>query len=308
MKLQQLEALVAVVDSGSIRAAARVLNLSQAAISKSMRLLEQEAAVPLLVRLSRGVELTPAGHRLLARARLVTRQLELARDDLRQSNDGDIGTLRVGVVPFIAMISLGQAYQWFRQRFRNVEVHFIEGLMARVLPRLRDGTLDLAIVATDVGELAGDEFSHQRLLLAPQCVLVRDGHPVLADPTARALTELEWVFTHPIAGGQQPRVEAMFALAGVAPPTRVVVTETQAGLALIRNADAAAVAPRMVLGVPETQGIVAVPDSPLRPGDLEVQLLSRPDVPMTPAAAYFAHCLSTVVNQLQTPPDRREPP
>ena len=125
---------------------------------------------------------------------------------------------------------------------------------------------------------------------------------------ARALTELEWVFTHPIAGGQQPRVEAMFALAGVAPPTRVVVTETQAGLALIRNADAAAVAPRMVLGVPETQGIVAVPDSPLRPGDLEVQLLSRPDVPMTPAAAYFAHCLSTVVNQLQTPPDRREPP
>ena len=277
MKLQQLEALVAVVDSGSIRAAARVLNLSQAAISKSMRLLEQEAAVPLLVRLSRGVELTPAGHRLLARARLVTRQLELARDDLRQSNDGDIGTLRVGVVPFIAMISLGQAYQWFRQRFRNVEVHFIEGLMARVLPRLRDGTLDLAIVATDVGELAGDEFSHQRLLLAPQCVLVRDGHPVLADPTARALTELEWVFTHPIAGGQQPRVEAMFALAGVAPPTRVVVTETQAGLALIRNADAAAVAPRMVLGVPETQGIVAVPDSPLRPGDLEVQLLSRPD-------------------------------
>ncbi|WP_158219868.1 LysR family transcriptional regulator [Ideonella sp. A 288] len=301
MKLQQLEALVAVVDSGSIRAAARMLNLSQAAISKSMRTLEQEAAVPLLVRLSRGVELTPAGHRLLARARLVTRQLELARDDLRQANDGDAGTLRIGIAPFITMISLGQAFRWFRQRYRNVEVHFIEGLMTRVLPRLRDGTLDMAAVAADVGELQGDEFVRQRLLLAPQCVLVREGHPVLAEPTARALADLEWVFTQPIAGGLQPRLDAMFALAGVAPPTRVVLTETLAGLAVLRGSDAAAVAPNLVLGLPETHGIVAVPNSPLRPGDLEVLLLTRPDVPMTPAAAYFAHCLATVVSQSKSP-------
>ena len=58
MKLQQLQVLVAVIDHGGIRAAARQLHLSQAAITKSMRSLEESAGTPLLVRKSRGVGLT----------------------------------------------------------------------------------------------------------------------------------------------------------------------------------------------------------------------------------------------------------
>ena len=52
MKLQQLEVFVTVVDQGGIRAAARHLQVSQAAVTKSMRLLEQEAGMPLLLRRS----------------------------------------------------------------------------------------------------------------------------------------------------------------------------------------------------------------------------------------------------------------
>ena len=77
MKLQQLQVLIAVVDTGGIRAAARLLNLSQAAVTKSMKSLEDAAATPLLHRKARGVTLTEAGAKLLARAQKVSQTLGL---------------------------------------------------------------------------------------------------------------------------------------------------------------------------------------------------------------------------------------
>lgn len=294
MKLQQLQTLVAVVDEGGIRAAARRLGVSQAAITKAMRLLEEEAGVPLLLRRSRGIDLTEAGQRLLVRARLIARQVDAARAELRQAADGDGGTVAVGVTPFVTLTALGEAFRWFRQRYAAAEVQLIEGLVSRVLPRLRDGTLDLAVVAADVGELPDPAFDRQVLLTTPQCVVVREGHPVLADPSAAALAALEWVFTAPADAAAQPGSAAMFRAAGVAPPQRVVRSEALAALALLRHADVASVVPLPLLGHPETRGIVPVPGGALRPSDIELLLLRRPDVPLTPAAAYFAHCLGQV--------------
>ena len=262
-----------------------------------MRLLEQEAGMPLLLRKARGVAVTEAGTRLLARARVISRQVSLASEELRQSVGEDFGTVRVGVTPFLTLTALGQAFSWFRQRYKNVEVQFIEGLMTRVLPRLRDGTLDIAAVAADVGEIEGGDFNCRRVLQAPQCIVVREGHPALADPNARALCALEWVLTQPIITGRQPRIDAMFALAGVSPPLRVTLCESLAALTLLRNSDAVSIFPQPLLGHPETRGIVAIGNTPLRPCDIELLLLTQPDVPLTPAAEYFAHCLAAVSQQ-----------
>ena len=294
LKLAQLEVFVVVVEQGGIRSAARHLALSQAAVTKAMRLLEQETGVPLLMRKARGIATTDAGNRLLARARVITRQVSLAREELRQAEGEDCGTVRVGVTPFLTLTVLGQAFSWFRQRYKNVEVQFIEGLMTRVLPRLRDGTLDIAAVAADIGEIEGGEFNCERILQAPQRIVVREGHPVLADPSARALCALEWVLTQPIAGGKQPRIDAMFALAGVGVPQRVILCESLAAMTILRNSDAVSIFPEPLLGHPETRGIVAVDLAPLRPCDIELLLLTQPDIPLTPAAAHFAHCLSKV--------------
>ena len=294
MKLAQLEVFVVVVEQGGIRAAARHLALSQAAVTKAMRLLEQETGVPLLMRKSRGIAMTDAGQRLLARARVITRQVSLAREELRQSEGEDFGTVRVGVTPFLTLTVLGQAFSWFRQRYKNVQVQFIEGLMTRVLPHLREGTLDIAAVAADIGEIQDGEFNCERILRTRQRIVVREGHPVLGDPNARALCALEWVLTQPIANGRQPRIDAMFALAGVNAPQRVVVCESLSAMTILRNSDAVSIFPEPLLGHPETRGLVAIADAPLRPCDIELLLLTQPDMPLTPAAAYFAHCLSAV--------------
>jgi hypothetical protein len=52
--------------------------------------------------------------------------------------------------------------------------------------------------------------------------------------------------------------------------------------------------PAPLLGHPESRGIVAIDPCPIRPCDVELLLLTRPDVPLTPAAAYLAHCLMQV--------------
>jgi DNA-binding transcriptional LysR family regulator len=292
MKLQQLNVFIAVVDEGGIRAAARRLHLSQAAVTKAMRTLEEEVGQQLLLRKARGVDLTQAGERLLPRARAVARQMALAQEELQQLAGEDQGSVRVGVTPFVTLTALGPTFNWFRQRYRQVDVQISEGLMARVLPRLREGSLDLAAVAVDVGDMQDTEFRRERVLVVPQCVAVRAGHPVLQNPTPQALAALEWVSTHPIGTGVAPRADAMFTLAGVAPPARVTQSDSLAAISLLRHSDAAVVFPRALLDHPETQGLVAVEDTTLRPCDVELLLLTRADVPPTPAAAHFAHCLA----------------
>ena len=62
-----------------------------------------------------------------------------------------------------------------------------------------------------------------------------------------------------------------------------------------RNANVVSVLPAPLLGHPETRGLVAIAQAALVPDDIELLLLTRPDVPLTPAAEFFAHCLASVV-------------
>lgn len=293
LRLHQLRALVAVVETGGIRAGARALSLSQAALTKALRELEDDAGLPLLVRSPRGVSLTDAGERLLARARLVTRQIELAGEELRTAAGDPRGQVRLALTPAVTLNQLGPAFRWFRQRYPLVSVEVAEGLVSRVLPRLRDGSLDLAVVA-DTGDLPIGEFEQTTVLTVRQCIVVRAGHPVLAAPTPDALGRLEWVLSGPRDGLKSSRLRAVFARAGVQPPERILACDTLAGLTLLRESDVAGVVPEPVLATPEGRGLAVVDEPALDPGALRLELLTRPDVPLSPPAACFVHCLLQV--------------
>lgn len=299
LRLHQLRALVGVVEHGGIRAASRHLHVSQAALTKSLRQLEDDAGVALLVRSPRGVRLTPAGQRLLARASLITRQLDLAEQELDVAMSEQQGQVRVAITPYITLGFLGQAFRWFRQRYPNVELELIEGLVSRSLPRLRDGTLDLAIVA-DTGDLTAGEFQSETLLRERQHIVVRAGHPVLSDPTPLALAQLEWLVTGPRDPLKAELLRAMFEQVGTPGPSRIVFCDTLAGMTLLRETDVVGLMPEPLLRQPEGRGIVAVTAPELIPAEFHVRLLTREDVPQTPAAAYLAHCLHDACRQPDT--------
>jgi DNA-binding transcriptional LysR family regulator len=295
VKLHQLQALVGVVEHGSIRATAREMHLTQAALTKSLRTLEEDVGVSLLVRKSRGVVLTEAGQRLHARAKLVTRQITLAHEDLKQSQGEDTGTLRVGITPYLMLTVLGEAFMWFRKRYPKVQLRLVEGLVARVLPSLRDGTLDFAIVA-DSGEVTHTEFDATRLLKEAQKIVVRQDHPILGQPVSAAkLAALEWVLPGPFANDLDDGLNTMFKLAGVQPPSQITRCDAMAAMALVRQSDAVSVMPAPLLAQPECRGLVEIRVKKLNPPPIELVLLTPPDVPLTPAAAYFARCLTDTI-------------
>jgi DNA-binding transcriptional LysR family regulator len=269
------------------------MHLTQAALSKSLRLLEEEAGVALLVRQARGVLLTDAGQRLHTRAKLVMRQLALAEDDLRQYQGQDEGSVCVGLTPYLMFTVLGEAFVWFRKRYPRVELRLVEGLVTRVLPGLRDGSLDFAIVA-DSGDVSTNEFAATRLLKERQKLVVRAGHPVLAAPTAASLAGLEWVLPGPFSIGLDAQLQAMFDNAAVPVPHCITRCDAIAAMNLVRQSDAVSVMPEPLLGQIESRDLVAVP-SCMQPPDIELVLLSSPDVPLTPAAAYLARCLTDAI-------------
>src|SRR5882757_6028819 len=102
MKLHQLAALVSASESGSLRQAAGKLRVSQPALSRSVRELENELGVKLLDRTALGVEPTAYGKALILRCKIIDSELRQAKDDIAQLRAATHGDLRIGATPVAA--------------------------------------------------------------------------------------------------------------------------------------------------------------------------------------------------------------
>src|SRR4051794_35284136 len=103
MDIRQLEYVVAVVDEGSFTLAAKSLHVSQPALSQAISSLEADVGTTLFDRLGRTVRLTAAGEALLAPARQVLHDIEIARASVDDSVSLQRGHLHLVVLPTLAV-------------------------------------------------------------------------------------------------------------------------------------------------------------------------------------------------------------
>lgn len=99
MKLQRIEHFIAVAEAGSIRGAARHLDMSQPALTRSIQQLEQDLGVQLMHRGIGGSSLTPAGRAFLARAQVAQAELIKAAEEARQGFNDVTGLATFGMSP-----------------------------------------------------------------------------------------------------------------------------------------------------------------------------------------------------------------
>lgn len=147
MNLDRLEQFVRIVDSGSMSAAAREVHLTQPALSRALKLLEEELGAPLFLREGRRLVPTAAGRALLPRARAVLAQVAALAKDVEAVAERDYHDLRIGTVDSVATWLLPRAIPAVRDAFPGLRIKLHTARTTALLARLDDGTLDVALVA-----------------------------------------------------------------------------------------------------------------------------------------------------------------
>ena len=131
------------------RAAAR-LHISQPALSKRIRSLEEKVGGPLLVRNRRGVALTPAGAMFYKEARRIIRDVEVAFDAVRGATSGQLGKLRLGVGMSTVHSLVPRALLKFRESSPGVEIEIADMSTLSQVEALIAGRLDVGFVRLPV--------------------------------------------------------------------------------------------------------------------------------------------------------------
>jgi DNA-binding transcriptional LysR family regulator len=156
VELRQLQYFAAVARHRHFGRAAAELYVTQPALSQQVRRLEAELGLELLRRGPRGVELTPAGADLLARAEAIQAQVEEARAEMDRHAGVTRGVVRVAAGGADAP-RLAEALAAFHREHPGVRLALRQGSAAEAVELIRTGSVDLAVAALREPDIAGVE-------------------------------------------------------------------------------------------------------------------------------------------------------
>jgi len=292
MRLSQIRDFLAVAETGSIRAAARSLGLTQPALTKSLRQLEAELGTVLVTRSVRGIVPTTPGRVFLARARSIDGDLRRAREEIAQLGGSPDGSLAVGASTAPAIGTVPRAVVELRESWPSAKIRVSDTSFPNVLADLREGRFDLAIAPRfGPAPLPKDEIAVELLFNNEVVVAVRKGHPKALAKSLRELAGCEWLRSGP-RGGPSTVIENAYEAIGLAPPECHVQCESLLSLPeMVAMSDFVAIMPWQMLALPESRGrLVRVPVREiLQP--IAINLLTRAGVPLTPIAKDFVEIL-----------------
>ena len=259
MKNSQLKAFLRVAETGSIRAAARALGLSQPAVTKALRELEAELDAPLIARSARGAELTECGRQLAVRARLAEEQLALARQDIRLLQGGKRAQVAVAITPLVFLGELPAVVRDFRRTMPYAQLKLLEGLLPMVLTHLREGAIDFAVATAMVDFLAPD-IELDPIGQIEMMVACRPGHPLAVATRWSEVVDAEWL-VHLAPGSHHSVLMEHLRRTGQPVPQRTIETNTfGVSWGMVTRSDALLILPARVADIEVySRQIVRVP-------------------------------------------------
>lgn len=180
--LKQLYYFTVVAENKSFASAAKVLNISQPAITSAISLLEARFEVELLLRHhAQGVTLTSAGQDLLSRAHSLlihAKELEVSTIDLSETLHG---RLNIGCFNTIAPMYMPSMITNFLNVHKKVDLRLHEGTQKDLIGGLKDGRFDFVFMYHVDSTLSYDQdLKHQSLIRSKPYVLVSKNHPLVS--------------------------------------------------------------------------------------------------------------------------------
>jgi DNA-binding transcriptional LysR family regulator len=177
MRLEQLQAFLAVAETGSFQRAARQTQVTQSTISRQIQSLEETLGLPLLHRTPQA-KLTLGGERFLPRARKICQEWQLASSELQDLLAGKQTELCIAAIHSVCAYQLPPVLQQFCREFPNVQLRVTSLGSDRALKVLRDGLVDLAIVMHNRLLTQNAEMVVDFLYQEPVQVLMAAQHPL----------------------------------------------------------------------------------------------------------------------------------
>jgi DNA-binding transcriptional LysR family regulator len=177
LELRHLRYFVSVAELGSISRAAEKLFIAQPALSAQIRQLEEEVGAALLVRLPRGVRLTPAGESFFDDVRAILARAQQASVRAREKQSGQRTTLRLGLVPTATHSVLPGLLRRMRELGLAANIEVREMITSRQLQALRNDEIDLGLARPGEGSTPAETVA---AIDDPYCLVVPVGHALAA--------------------------------------------------------------------------------------------------------------------------------
>jgi len=260
MNIHDLEAFVAVVETGSIVAASAQVNLTQPGITRRIQSLEESLGVALLDRQSKPLKPTAAGREAYEHGRRVLRSV----DDLKAgiSPEGAIrGEFRLGVMPYLSEAALAFPLDRLRSQFPELTLRIAAGWSPRLIEQVSRSQLDAAALCLPDGVNPPDDLAAKSL--GSQSVLLVAA-PALGVPNGAKLEELArfpWVMNETGCGFraylrhrfEAARLPFQVAVEALSADLRLSLVARGLGIGIVTPAAFAEVPWRNVLDIIESE-------------------------------------------------------
>ena len=150
MDLRQLDMFRAVAENASFTVAGQSLQVAQSAISRKIRLLEEELGERLFKRVNKRIFLTAAGDVMLRHTARIFQEIRNATLEVSDLAGMKQGSLRIGSGMTACMYLLPPVIEDFQSRFPQINIRVITGTAETLVPQIRDGRIDLGVLTLPV--------------------------------------------------------------------------------------------------------------------------------------------------------------
>lgn len=193
--LDAITRFVAIVDAGTMRLAAERVGVTQAALTRSLKILEQDVGASLFDRHSRALHLTALGHSVLLQARHLLREVQLAETEIRTQQTGERGLIRLAAAPVWISTILPNIIPRLHEAFPALTIDLDAQNYEDALPLLKNGDYDAFFGGFKKLESIPSFLVRRPMFPARLVVVARKGHPLLKKDTVTAhdLLNSAWV-------------------------------------------------------------------------------------------------------------------
>jgi len=210
-KLRQLALLTALADTGTLRAAAERIHVSQPGASRLLQELEEMLGEPLFVRTKGKMQVTPAGEMMIAHAITLQNRMVNAYVDTKRAAAGNAGVLRIGIFGSVDPELLSSSIDALQQRLPRVQVSLSEAPQELLGGAIRRAEIDAAVGRLITSEVESG-LKHDVIYTERFSVVCSMGHPLAQlphAPTLPALLDKRWVLP-PRSSFLRQKIDAHF--------------------------------------------------------------------------------------------------